>query len=49
MEESFSLLGVTKLSIGNKQYTVSVGDKEAVSQLFYCYKDEKKGVIPGAD
>ena len=47
MEESFSLLDVTKLSIGDKQYTVSVGDKEAVSQLFYCYKDEKKGVIPG--
>lgn len=49
MEESFSLLDVTKLSIGDRQYTVSVGDKEAVSQLFYCYKDEKKGVIPGGN
>ena len=38
---------MTKLSVGDRKYTVSVGDKEAVSQFFYCYKDEKKGLIPG--
>ena len=38
---------MTKLTVGDKHYTVSVGDKEAVAQFFYCYKDEKKGVIPG--
>lgn len=45
----FSFLDVEKLSIGDKQYALRVGDKEAVSQLFYCYKDEKKGVIPGSN
>lgn len=23
------------------------GDKAALSQVFFCYKDEEKGVIPG--
>ena len=38
---------MSELEVGGKKYLVREGDNEAVCQLFYCYKDEKKGVLPG--
>ena len=38
---------MSELTVGDKKYLVREGDNEAVCQLFYCYKDEKKGVLPG--
>ena len=38
---------MSELTVGEKKYLVREGDNEAVCQLFYCYKDEMKGVLPG--
>lgn len=33
--------------MGGKKYIVKEGDSEALCQLFFFYKDDKKGVLPG--
>ena len=35
------------MTVGGKKYVVKEGDSEALCQLFFLYKDDKKGVLPG--
>ena len=43
----FDCIAVSEFKIGDRTFSARQGDKEALCQVFFCYKDTNKGVIPG--
>lgn len=43
----FDCVAVSEFKIGDRTFFARQGDKEALCQVFFCYKDANKGVIPG--
>lgn len=41
------LLAINEFTLNGRHFSITEGDKEVISQTFFCYKDESKGVIPG--
>ena len=43
----FDCIAASEFKIGDRTFLARQGDKEALCQVFFCYKDTNKGVIPG--